>query len=228
MPERRELVCLANSRKRSGRCVAGFDREAGAWIRPITDTEDGTVPTSRTILDNSQELQVLDLFEVELERARPDEIQPENHVLSGTTWTAAGRLGATEAIRLLEEISDPGPELFGSTGDRVAPDDLREAPDGSLTVVELEEVRWELETGFYNRPRLRAHFRLSGQSYDLVVTDVEFFRRFSGWSLGYYGRDTPGIGEHDRIWFTVSLTEPFEATGDCFKLVAAVICIPGS
>lgn len=227
MSGRRKLVCLANSRKRSGRCVAGFDREAGAWIRPIPDTEDGTVPTSGTILDNSQELKVLDLFEVELVRARPDEIQPENHVFSDTTWTTAGRLGATEAVDLLEEIADAGPKLFGSAGDRVAPDELL-GPHGSLTVVEPEGVRWELDTGFFNRPRLRAHFRVSGQPYDLVVTDPEFFKRFSGWSLGYYDRDAPGIGEHDRIWFTVSLTEPFEATGDCFKLVAAVICIPSS
>jgi hypothetical protein len=36
----RRIVCLANSRKMNGRCIAGRELnegKAGAWIRPVSD-----------------------------------------------------------------------------------------------------------------------------------------------------------------------------------------------
>ena len=42
----KRMVCLANSRKLNGRCVAGIelvgDRRIG-WIRPVSDREHGEV-----------------------------------------------------------------------------------------------------------------------------------------------------------------------------------------
>jgi hypothetical protein len=177
-----------------------------------------------TILDNGRELNLLDLFELDLDEPRPDEVQPENHVYSRTPWRAAGRLEAAKAAELLEEISEPGPELFGSTGASVKPSDLGSNLH-SLAVVEPKSLSWELTTDFHSRPRVRARFELSGQPYDLVVTDPAFFNSFSGQPLGVYQRESGGIKVEDRLWFTISLTEPFEDTGECYKLVAAVICV---
>lgn len=31
------MICLANSRKIGGRCVAGIDVNTGEWVRPVRD-----------------------------------------------------------------------------------------------------------------------------------------------------------------------------------------------
>ena len=39
MAYEKEIVCLANSRKTAGRCVAGIERVAGewrGWVRPVS------------------------------------------------------------------------------------------------------------------------------------------------------------------------------------------------
>ena len=34
-----KIVCLANSRKISGRCIAGKIMDSGKWIRPVSSRE---------------------------------------------------------------------------------------------------------------------------------------------------------------------------------------------
>jgi hypothetical protein len=46
MPYRKTIVCLANSRKYQGRCVAGVEWQGqmiGGWIRPVSGMERGAL-----------------------------------------------------------------------------------------------------------------------------------------------------------------------------------------
>jgi hypothetical protein len=38
-----EIICLANSRKHSGRCVAGLRTDGQGWIRPVGPSDNGTL-----------------------------------------------------------------------------------------------------------------------------------------------------------------------------------------
>jgi hypothetical protein len=38
-----EIVCLANSRKAGGRCIAGVRTDTGAWVRPVSSGREGTL-----------------------------------------------------------------------------------------------------------------------------------------------------------------------------------------
>jgi Dual OB-containing domain len=224
MGDTRRLVCLANSKKRSGRCVAGYDQDDARWIRPIGETNEGTVPIAHTYLDNGEPLAVLDVFEIKLDEPRPDSVQPENYLYSQAPWVGVSRLDSDAACALLTELSHHGPELFGSTGESVHPSELG-ANAQSLLIIEPEELQWRVETGFYGGQRVRAQFQLGGQPYELTVTDPQFLASFGDQPLGVYGVTIGDIREGDRIWLTISLTEPFERTGDCYKLVAAVIAV---
>lgn len=74
------MICLANSRKIGGRCVAGIDVNTGEWVRPVRDNggaltlddisyEDGTIP------------RVLDIIDVPVSERQPLYYQPENWVI---------------------------------------------------------------------------------------------------------------------------------------------------
>lgn len=38
-----DIICLANSRKHGGRCVAGLRTDGGGWLRPVGTLLDGTL-----------------------------------------------------------------------------------------------------------------------------------------------------------------------------------------
>jgi hypothetical protein len=65
------IICLANSRKRSGRCVAGKEIVAGkigGWIRPISARPAGELSEGERRLDNGQEPKLLDVIQIAMSR----------------------------------------------------------------------------------------------------------------------------------------------------------------
>ena len=46
-----EILCLASSIKFGGRCVAGVRLDTGEWVRPVSDTPDGTLPRRQCVVD---------------------------------------------------------------------------------------------------------------------------------------------------------------------------------
>ena len=74
MPSVKRIVCLANSRKLSGRCIAGreFDgRRAGDWVRPVSDSEHEEVSQRERQYEDGSDPKVLDIIDVPLVEARP-------------------------------------------------------------------------------------------------------------------------------------------------------------
>ncbi|MFO7906187.1 MAG: hypothetical protein R6U98_26250, partial [Pirellulaceae bacterium] len=49
-----EFICLANSRKHGGRCIAGIERRSGKWIRPVSDLDDGRVARPTRLVDGRE------------------------------------------------------------------------------------------------------------------------------------------------------------------------------
>lgn len=84
------MVCLANSWRPGGRCIAGIDLDTGEWVRPILSTGKA-IPEGATKFGN-HDLAPLDVIEVDL--APPDfstRFQRENRVIQSKTWTFTGK-----------------------------------------------------------------------------------------------------------------------------------------
>lgn len=78
------LVCLANSRKLSGRCVAGkelIDEVAGPWVRPVSDRPKEEVSEDERQYEDGSDPRVLDIIDVPLTAPRPKAYQSENWLL---------------------------------------------------------------------------------------------------------------------------------------------------
>lgn len=214
---------MANSRKLSGRCVAGLRVDGSGWLRPVSDTSDGTLTVSGCRLNDGSQVKPLDIFEIEVTTARPESHQPENWVVSADPWERVTSQ-AHQALELVENALIDGPALLGGTTDRIAWASLVERPAAqSLAVVKPQEIDWRVTTSLRGNRQTRAQFYLAGAYYDLVVTDSAWEARLRDLSLGTHDSRDVGIRRNDRVLFTVSLGEPFG--GDCYKLVAAVMVI---
>ncbi len=224
MPVVKRIVCLANSRKLSGRCVAGIelsgaDRRVG-WIRPVSAREHEEVSEHERQYKDGSDPRVLDLVNVPLLRPNPKGYQQENWLLDPADyWERLGRAGWD----LLANLADPvgrlwtdGDSTYSGRNDRIQ---LARAlpPATSLRLIHVEGVTLSVfppGDAFGNpKRRVQGQFMHAGTEYRLWVTDPEYERKFLAQDDGEYRR-----GE---CFLTVSLGE--EHNGYAYKLIAALI-----
>ena len=126
---------------------------------------------------------------------------------------------------MLQKYITAGPELLGNHRDRVPYARFVSNPaPASLTMVEPSEVAWVIDESYSGKRQTRTKFQLDDRVYNLPITDPAWERRLSELPRGVHS------GVHDRLLFTVSLGEPYygnNTDGECSKLVAAVIVLPG-
>ena len=96
MQTMKRIVCLANSRKLYGRCIAGREwcgPRAGRWIRPVSERAGQEVSEYERQYEDGSDPQVLDIVDVPVLEARPTGWQTENWLLDPEYyWEKAGRL----------------------------------------------------------------------------------------------------------------------------------------
>ncbi len=81
----KRIVCLANSRKLSGRCIAGKeiqdDGRGGDWIRPVSDRDSQEVSEWERQYEDGSDPCILDVIDVPVLKAQPKDYQQENWLL---------------------------------------------------------------------------------------------------------------------------------------------------
>lgn len=160
-----EILCLANSRKMGGRCVAGLTGD-GKWIRPVSTDADGKLYQQHYVLDNGTEASVLDVIRLELDSARPAPHQHENWEISGKPWHYRGRLTGDRARGFLTRHAEPGPEVLGNRTDRVAYALLVEHPaPASLALIQPASLQWHITSNIQGQRQTRARFTLGAADH---------------------------------------------------------------
>lgn len=220
----KRIVCLANSRKRSGRCIAGKELMSlgyGSWIRPVSARPYEEVSEQERRYEDGGEPQLLDVIDVPLLHALPRSHQSENWLLDPhSRWVCAGRASADELCALADD--PPGLWVNGhstSSGlnDRVTVSDA-EGLSNSLYLVRLDELKLRVfapGAAFGNlRRRAQARFTSRQVPYWLWMTDPTMEQTYLAGPDGEFLLP--------ECFATVSLGEPND-DGYCYKLVAAII-----
>lgn len=219
-----DVICLANARKRSERCVAGVHIGSGEWIRLVSGAEHGELNYAQRSLGEHGELQKLDLMRVRLAQHKPSAGQPENWLIENAPWELLERPAGKHALRALLNTVQGGDLLFGSGSDRVVACSFAAKPAAaSLALVLPTEVGWLFET-IGSKQRARALFRLGAHHYNLSITDPPVEEKLKSLANGIHKSSELGLDD-SRLLFCISLGEPF-LDGNCYKLVAGVIQLP--
>ena len=222
---RRTIVCLANSYKHGGRCVAGVCVEDGSWVRLRGKAADGVLEAAEYSLTGvtdakGSEVRLLDVIEVELHYAQPSAAHPEDWVIAPGRWRLVERPASVERWGAMAAAADKGATILRGYGDRVTVEEVREKALGaSLVLVCTSEVSWWVREERGVRKN-RALFRRNHVTYDFAVTDPRWIERLNLMPAGIYPTSMLADGAKE-VWLTVSLSEEFR--GWHYKLVAAVI-----
>jgi hypothetical protein len=219
----KRIVCLANSRKMSGRYVAGYELiggRPGGWVRPVSSREHEEVALEEQRYENGEIPQLLDIIDIPLGAARPRLHQPENWLLNPNSyWTKVGRFDA-HSLPSFSYADGPlwvnGYHTHSGLNDEVPTDQLHNI-ESSLKLISVSSVEihvYRPGANFGNpKRRVQAHFSYGGVDYQLWVTDPLFEAQ--------YLAVPDGVHQLGSCYLTVSIGEPYGE--NCYKLIAAVI-----
>ena len=223
MRDVKRIVCLANSRKLHGRCVAGRewnDGRAGRWIRPVSNREHQEVSEYERQYEDGSDPRVLDVIDVPVVEPCPTGFQCENWLLDPEYyWEKAGRLSWFDLPALADREAPlwiDGHSTDHGLNDKI-PLELADSARDSLRLIHVDRLRLSVfkpGEAFGNmKRRVQGRFMHAGRRYALWVTDPVYERQYLAKLDGDYQ-----VGE---CFLTVSLGELYG--GVFYKLVAAVI-----
>jgi hypothetical protein len=209
------IICLANSYKHGGRCVAGIDLDTGRWIRPVPHTQDRAITDPMMLIDG-KEPKPLDIVEIPIADFGPDEgCQPENRWVKPGKWKHIGRITAQDLISYCEDDT----VILHTHQEYVLPEFFTNHPRTewrSLQLVHKQTVKFNPDRFDSNKWRV---FLCDGKGVplDLKLTDPVILNRL---------RNSEKIGENCIL--TVSLATPWSPEGSsqpkrCYKMVAGVV-----
>jgi hypothetical protein len=220
----KRIVCLANSRKHSGRCIAGkevLENGYGSWIRPVSARPSAEVSEEERRYETGQDPRILDIVDVPIIAAAPLLHQTENHIIDAEYyWTKRGELAWTELRQLLDEpgtLWSNNDSTYYGLNDRVI---LEKAGKMTNSLVLIQptslSIHVQTEGAEFGNPRrkVRAAFAYRGTNHLIIVTDPVAERAFLAKPDNRY--------RVDEAYLCVSLGEA-HTDNYCYKLVAAVI-----
>jgi len=228
MPFRKTIVCLANSRKYQGRCVAGLEWNAnrpGEWIRPVSGLPKGVLIYERFCGNaNGRDPRLLDLIDIEFLVPQPHAYQTENaRIDPGKRWTYRGKVTPQQLFSAVQHVKGPlwvnaGSTKFGMND--LIPEELTSGLKCSLMLIQPEEMTIALtiegEKNGEPKRRIRGEFSLDDNWYIFSITDCAVERALEKRDPGYERRLR-------RPLLCVSVSEVLDATHACYKLIAGVV-----
>lgn len=220
----KRIVCLANSRKMSGRCIAGKELlsggRPGGWVRPVSAREHEEVSEYERQYQDGRDPRLLDVIDVPLLEHHPNEHQPENWLLDPDWYWTKVRTAAWDEMPRLIDPEAPlwvnGHSTFNGRNDRVPLDVARSLRDSlrliKVPAMDLVVHQPGIKFGDEKR-RVQGRFTYNREEYWLRVTDPVYER--------LYLQKPDGRYPISESCLTVSLGEPYE--GHCYKLIAGII-----
>ena len=225
MPYVKRIVCLANSYKTGGTCIAGKEVLAdgyGGWIRPVSERAGEELSWMEAEYKRGQRPKLLDVIDVPLlGPAAGRSHETENHRIDvGRKCVRVGQYPIAEVEQLDDEpqtLWTNRGHTFGGTFNCVSAADAS-AADRSLVLIRPEDSAVRVtadERDGWKRLTYWVRFAYKSVGYVLRLTDPVVIAKVERCEEGEYS-----LGD---VHLCVSLTKIYSGDGRCHKLVAGVI-----
>lgn len=220
MPFELDILCLANSWKHGGRCIAGKvyggDR-SGEWIRPVSAIAgQRQITYAQMAYGAGRYADVLDIIRIRFEGAEPNTFQRENLIVSNSQWL---KLGTLDNDDLEDWIDTPRTVWTNGMSSRYGHNDKMDslrlfATRSSLMMIQPVNPRVKVAAEYDGKIKVRILFEYGGHHHALTTTDLWAQDTYRGLGVGEY--QLPPV-----IAMTISLGERM-STGDSAKIVAQI------
>lgn len=182
------IICLANSYKHGGRCLAGIEVTINSngftvvrnvngqpkWLRPVSHSQSGEVP-------NSLALNIHVLSVVKIVGYQQAGLYSHSEDVYYQTLVVCSSVLPTHSV-LKECIDNFHSIIFGNRGKALTPECFQKG-DYSLMLVHSENSEIYIDTRF-STPKPRLKFSHNSNNYDFPITDPVFIDRIRA---GYMG-----------------------------------------
>lgn len=231
---RRRIICLANSRKLHGRCIAGklyFHGRFGKWLRPISERKGEELSEVERLVDLKTEPAILDLLEFSIITAKPSQHQTENWIINPRIGMQ--KVGSISPRGLMRALDKPiNLWILGSSSKRgkndfVPEDRIAEVTDSLYlihpTFLKIHVCTFVVDFKGRQKRQVRGEFSHCGVEYNLGITDSVVETE--------YLAKADGIYKIQNALLTISLAEkiyrpPNNYSAGFYKLIAGVIELP--
>lgn len=211
------ILCLANSYKHGGRCIAGIEvtitnneisivRDTNGtpkWLRPVSHSIAGEVPISHVF--NITILSIVKITDIKYAG-----MYSHSEDVYYNSLSVVGKIKPTHKI-LNNCLDNYHLTIFGNRGKALTPECFQNGTY-SVMLVFAKNPKMYIDTRFEN-PKVRMKFVHNGNNYDFPITDPIFLNRIKS--------DNHCGGEISDAFLVLSLG--VEHKGWHSKLIAAVI-----
>jgi hypothetical protein len=223
----KRIICLANSRKISGRCVAGKEVAGngfGGWIRPVSSRPAGELSEYDRSYQNGVDPKLLDVIDIQMTQHAPHGFQTENHVIDDQAyWSLVRTCSLAELTAAIDSVPGILWNNLSSSGnglhDRVSEANAAQL-QGSLLLIQVSKLTISIAVegaAFGNAKRkVRGSFTYNDVPYMLSITDPTVEREYLQKPDGEYVAG-PAI-------LSISLGDTWQ--GYAYKLIAGVFFLP--
>ncbi len=218
----KRIICLANSRKLSGRCIAGKELSndiIGTWVRPISERQNHEISEEDRRYQDGTMAKNFDIINIPCKSKATHPAQIENYIIDSQYYW--GKQGVFNGD--INKLSDHPISLwennfssYNGVNDRVPVENIR-YPKQSIYFLALSniEIIVRIEGAEFNnaKRKVRASFTYNNTQHLLSVTDPVVESSYLAQGDGTYIIE--GVS-----YMTVSLGEPWD--GYYYKLSAAI------
>lgn len=215
------MVCLADSRKIGGHCIAGKiveGKDKGKWIRPISNRAECALTDQDICYKNGRFPNLLDIITIQIKERVPANHQHENCAIDETTyWKKEDEFELRQIPELCDDVSALWINDYHSRyglNDKVPTETVYEKIRSSLLLIQPQSVSYSVGME-YSKIKVRADFKFNKKPYIIAVTDNRAERLYLGKKSGTYNSSGADC------FFCVSLAG--NLNGYCYKLIAGII-----
>ena len=181
------IVCLANSFRPGGSCVAGIEIDDGqfqSWVRPISHRQNQAISDQEKTYADGTRLAMLDVVEISFDAHQPEHHQTENWLISeGVDWKKVGDATPDQMTGAIIPANTPlwRPTQSTYTGrnDQVS-GEVAQSFDWSLALIQPETANVDVSFNpFSDNKEVWVSFMWAGTPHKIKLTDPIQFARFN-------------------------------------------------